>query len=267
MKRILLLLLIPISLFSEENLEICNQFLHDEFDPTYFVKKMEEGDTSFSNHYITDIHFAILSREQLKILRNFYFAKYGYIFKSADLADFFNKLYWYSPKISDQDTIIKKFKEIESDTVKRITFFENKSNEKPVNNLAYLIGKWHLDEKVGSGYNSRFIFKKENQFTYLQSEMKNLPQYAYFSGKYEISNGILKLTINKIKKYKHSDSLKLAEGGNYICFWKNQELDKERYLGKPIILNLPVYHSQFSGESMKVIRIGSLLFYENDFDE
>ncbi|EOQ94713.1 YARHG domain protein [Leptospira wolbachii serovar Codice str. CDC] len=267
MKKILILLIIPISLFSEPNLEICKRFLHDEFDPTFFIKKMEEGDTSFANHYITDIHFAILNKEQLKILRNFYFAKYGYIFKSADLNLIFNKYHWYSPKISDQNTIIKNFKEIESDTVKRIAFFENKSNEKPVNHISNIIGKWHLGETVGSGYNDRFIFRKNKEYTYFPSEAKDLPKYAYFSGEYEISNGFLILTVNKIREYKHSDSFKLAEGGNHTCFWENQKLDKERKLGKPLVLNFPIYHSDFSEDSMKVIRLGSFLFYEKDFDD
>ncbi|TGL85793.1 YARHG domain-containing protein [Leptospira congkakensis] len=267
MKKIFLLLIIPFSLFSEENLEICKQFLHNEFDPIQFIKKIEDGDLSLSNHYISDLHLASLNKEQLKILRNFYFAKYGYIFKSSDLANYFTKFNWYSPKIADQDKIIKKFNKKESDSVNRINFFEKKSNEKPLTDIGYLIGKWHFGETVGSGYSERFIFRKDKKFTFFPSEGIDLPKFAYLSGKFEISNGILKLSVNRIKEYIHSESYVLADGGNHTCFWEKEELGNERQLEYPLVLNFPVYLSDYTDDSVKVLQIGSKLFYEKEFNE
>ncbi len=267
MKKIFLIFLIPLSLLSNDNLKICEQFLHDEFDPNYFIKKIEQGDISFSNHYLSEIHLASMNKEQLKILRNFYFAKYGYIFKSDDLNKYFTKFNWYIPKINDQDNILKKFSEIESNSVNRISLFEKNLNEKPLLNISYLNGKWHFGETVGSGYDQRYIFKNDKTFIFYPSEMWDLKNYAYLSGNFELSNGKLILSVNRIRKYKHSENYILAEGGNHTCFWEKEHLQKECQLKTPLILNFPVHHFDYSDSSRKVLRIGSSQFYELEFEQ
>lgn len=54
-----------------------------------------------------------LDKEELRILRNYYFAKYGYKFKSEDLTEYFKKnLNYYEPKsdnVNDRLTELDKF--------------------------------------------------------------------------------------------------------------------------------------------------------------
>jgi hypothetical protein len=44
-----------------------------------------------------------LSKEELRLLRNTIFAKYGYIFQSKDLSEHFNRFTWYKPHYSNVD--------------------------------------------------------------------------------------------------------------------------------------------------------------------
>ena len=56
----------------------------------------------------------IFSKEDLRILRNTIYAKYGYEFKSADLSEIFSKCDWYSPKESSAENVEKRFNRLES---------------------------------------------------------------------------------------------------------------------------------------------------------
>jgi hypothetical protein len=47
-----------------------------------------------------------LSAEMLRLERNYLFARYGYIFKSADLAEYFKQFAWYNPTVSNADQIV-----------------------------------------------------------------------------------------------------------------------------------------------------------------
>lgn len=47
-----------------------------------------------------------LSAEMLRLERNYLFARYGYIFKSDDLRDYFKQFEWYTPKVSNADQIV-----------------------------------------------------------------------------------------------------------------------------------------------------------------
>ena len=46
---------------------------------------------------VSDAGLALLSKEQLRILRNAIFAYHRYQFRSADLAEHFAATYWYRP--------------------------------------------------------------------------------------------------------------------------------------------------------------------------
>ena len=60
-----------------------------------------------SKSYVTDNELKkleTLSKSELRILRNYYFAKHGYKFKSEDLTEFFNEnLNYYEPKFENVD--------------------------------------------------------------------------------------------------------------------------------------------------------------------
>ncbi|WP_191015628.1 YARHG domain-containing protein [Treponema zioleckii] len=66
----------------------------------------------------------IFSKEDLRILRNTIYAKYGYEFKSADLSEIFSKCDWYSPKESSAENVEKRFNRLESSLLEVIKLAE-----------------------------------------------------------------------------------------------------------------------------------------------
>jgi hypothetical protein len=66
-----------------------------------------------------------LTKEELRILRNTLFAKYGYIFQSKELSEHFNRFTWYKPQYSNVDgrlsendrKIIEMIREVENEQI------------------------------------------------------------------------------------------------------------------------------------------------------
>ena len=61
------------------------------------------------------------SKEELRIMRNWIFARHGYIFKSPDLTEYFSKFAWYEPTSSN---IISKLNKIEQENIALIQAYE-----------------------------------------------------------------------------------------------------------------------------------------------
>ena len=53
--------------------------------------------------YLTDSDLRILSSEELRLARNEIFARYGRMFKDAELQNYFNQCSWYKPLIKPED--------------------------------------------------------------------------------------------------------------------------------------------------------------------
>jgi hypothetical protein len=62
-----------------------------------------------------------LSKEELRLMRNEIFARYGYRFKSDDLRTHFTKMKWYKPSLDNADDYLT---EIEKKNIKLILDFE-----------------------------------------------------------------------------------------------------------------------------------------------
>ena len=60
------------------------------------------GDISLFDK-INEFNFLNLKNEELRILRNTIYAKYGYIFQSNDLSEHFNRFIWYNPQYNNVD--------------------------------------------------------------------------------------------------------------------------------------------------------------------
>jgi hypothetical protein len=62
-----------------------------------------------------------LSKYELKIMRNEIYARYGYIFQTDDMRDYFNRQSWYVPKYTDVNPFISR---IEKKNIELIKYFE-----------------------------------------------------------------------------------------------------------------------------------------------
>lgn len=87
-----------------------------------------ESVNSFSNEYpyefllkrrvdYTDL--AGLDLAELRIMRNYIFARHGYIFKSADLANYFSRYSWYNPRYSDVTPMLSEIEKQNVEFIKR----------------------------------------------------------------------------------------------------------------------------------------------------
>ncbi|MDW3195268.1 MAG: YARHG domain-containing protein [Cytophagales bacterium] len=70
------------------------------------------------------------SANELRILRNEIFARYGYIFKSSDLTEYFKTKLWYKPKNTNVDDQLT---DIDKSNIERILNFENLAKQDSFN--------------------------------------------------------------------------------------------------------------------------------------
>jgi serine/threonine protein kinase len=71
-----------------------------------------------SERELVDSDFIDKSRVELRIMRNEIFARYGYIFKSEDLRDYFNSQDWYSPRFDNVNDMLTDLEKRNADFIK-----------------------------------------------------------------------------------------------------------------------------------------------------
>jgi len=74
-----------------------------------------------SQRILTSSELAGLSKWELKVMRNEIFARHGYIFKTAEMKNYFSKQSWYSPMYSDVNS---KITDIERKNIELIKKYE-----------------------------------------------------------------------------------------------------------------------------------------------
>lgn len=68
----------------------------------------------------TDLDARGYVKADYRILRNAIFARHGYIFKSADLAEYFSRFSWYTPQYSDVNSMLSSIEQDNVATLKRL---------------------------------------------------------------------------------------------------------------------------------------------------
>ena len=90
-----------------------------------------------------------LSQSELRILRNTIYAKYGYIFRSADLQNHFTEFSWYQAKNTNVDSY---FSSIDKENISRIQQRENFLQEIIIFQDKILL--WIQNEKISTSLNT-----------------------------------------------------------------------------------------------------------------
>ena len=62
---------------------------------------------------LSEADLADLSKEDLEIMRNSIYARYGYRFNRADLLEYFSRYSWYSPTTNDMESIYNRMNDNE----------------------------------------------------------------------------------------------------------------------------------------------------------
>jgi hypothetical protein len=80
------------------------------------------GTISLLDHIIHDSALAVLNKEELRLLRNTIYAKYGMIFQSNDLKKHFQQFDWYGPKSTNIEALLN---DTDKANIGNIQLFEN----------------------------------------------------------------------------------------------------------------------------------------------
>ncbi len=87
----------------------------------YSLFMNESGGWIYDKEIISDELLNYLSHEQLRLLRNAFYAKHGYVFKAVDLKEFYQGYDWY---IKDNNFSENDFNKVEIENINKIKNYE-----------------------------------------------------------------------------------------------------------------------------------------------
>jgi hypothetical protein len=193
---LVLMLIFSFPVISRENESITEYYNSslNELIPTK-AKKIILGNIDLLSETISDFDLAILSNSDLRILRNMIYAKYGNIFSSSDLTNYYSNFAWYKPskKVKDSDLTEEELKLIE-----RIKIFETRDENKKNVNLKSMEGIWQDYFIMAAGWSNRFVFYSDNKLDFLYSQMRYIPLAKEMIGTYEIKGNVLIFRVKEI---------------------------------------------------------------------
>ena len=193
---LVLMLIFSFPVISQENESITEYYNNslNELIPTK-AKKIILGNIDLLSETISDFDLAILSNSDLRILRNMIYAKYGNIFSSSDLTNYYSNFAWYKPskKVKDSDLTEEELKLIE-----RIKFFETRDENKKNVDLKSMEGIWQDYFIMAAGWSNRFVFYSDNKLDFLYSQMRYIPLAKEMIGTYEVKGNVLIFKVKEI---------------------------------------------------------------------
>lgn len=88
---------------------------HYIIKPNGRIEEIKVSDGIYHRSYLES-----LSKDELRLLRNTFYARYGYIFKSKDLFDYFSKNQWYHPRFKDVSNKLTAFEKYNIELIKEV---------------------------------------------------------------------------------------------------------------------------------------------------
>jgi hypothetical protein len=147
--------------------------------------------------HITDL--AVLTKNELRILRNMIYAKHGYIFQNNDWTKYFSDFNWYNPRHRNVDTMLT---EHEKWLIEVILAFENM---KPTRHTkSDYVREWY-NTPVPAGWPDLIEIKNDNTINFVYNEMRKRAAISC-RGTYTVENGLLVVNITE----------QLLNGGKYF---------------------------------------------------
>jgi len=101
-----------------------------------------------------------LSKEELRILRNTVYAKYGYKFQSKDLSEHFNRFTWYEPQYDNVDEKITEY------DMKIIEIIRKVENGQINTNIRGILELFYTKSKIIDKYYYRLMTECKNKISY-----------------------------------------------------------------------------------------------------
>jgi len=149
------------------------------------------GSVELLNYIIPDSSLAVLSKDELMLLRNTIYAKYGMIFQSNDLKNHFQQFNWYKP---NSNNVERSLSDTDKANIKNIQIFENAqpNNKLNKNDIVVEGTKYFFDQPPEIRENPAIhIINNDNSIEWVGSSEDN------FKGSYKIENGFLVVLVNE----------------------------------------------------------------------
>jgi hypothetical protein len=126
-----------------------------------------------------------LDNEQLALVRNTIFAKYGYRFKSKNYQAHFGRFKWYKPKT---DNVNRMLSDIDQYNIEVILQAEDRLNGKKGVDL---IGIWKKDPTMAAGWGDHFHFFRDGHFRFDYGQAGRKDKTINMLGEWKIENNKL----------------------------------------------------------------------------
>lgn len=235
----------------------------DFYNSFFIPKSILAGNIENTKKSFTSISLALLNKQELRILRNMFYAKYGKIFSSKDLSDYFENFFdWYEPEYQNVEDKLDK---IEIENIKKIELFE-KGYSIPENILKDdYIGTWiDFNSYDYTGTLQRYIIRNDNTITYYCSDGRdNFESFYGYDGIYTIENGFL---IIQIKKILYHDFSYIYSQYSAINGYSFSDIEDMYFTpSKPIELRFPISDFKVDKHGEKYFMIGFEEYYFNYF--
>lgn len=181
--------------FTQEEIEEYEQQSYELLNNDRALDAVYDGDLEKLRSGFSDLNLAVLDSRELRILRNMYFAQYGYTFKSEDLREWFDQFPWYEPlseNVNDRLTIG------DSINIAKIKHFESAHsiNDNISVDKDDIIGIWHGSPIVAAGYNDLVYFYPDMTFKYALNQMDWSQRLTGMSGTWRLEFNRLVLAVD-----------------------------------------------------------------------
>ena len=146
-----------------------------------------------SQRDLTATEVASLDKDQRRLLRNYIFARHGYIFKDTQLQNYFNQFDWYHGQHTSADLVSKYFNDVEKANVDRLV--DTSSSSGPLSSGYYsFVGHCNLREYPTS--DSYIVGTAENNYS------------CYVSGEHEGSWYWVTVTQTGVSGWTHRQNIR-----------------------------------------------------------
>ncbi len=190
---------------------------------------IRNGDISaIEKPYLNDMQLGALSKTELKLFRNLFYAKKGYIFSDKELEKYFKQFDWYEAKSKDV-----KFTGLEESAINRIKLFEAESTVKYEYENRSLV--WECWNGGADQIGPLLKLNKDKTFEYIPHQTIN--RVVSINGSWLVANNKMVLSVESesvlFGGYVTEDASHIKNGSPVIIQYKT-----------PLKITLPLNESQ-----------------------
>ncbi|GMQ57210.1 hypothetical protein AN1V17_16050 [Vallitalea sediminicola] len=164
------------------------------------------------NSSLTLKEISNISKEDLSILRNAFFAKYGYVFNTSKYDVFFREQNWYEPdeEITDINVKLNDNDWLNIDLILKVEKNFNDLSNNLTSDEKNLVGFWHETPYVAAGYGEVYKFNNDRTYTFQYSQYFGDNRIKAYMGKWFIINNMLYLQPIKEEYYQGGELVKAS---------------------------------------------------------